>query len=102
MCAFTQWKVVDYQEEKSDFSQLSINPHNRDFPGGPVAETLPSKAEGARSVPGWGAQIPQASWPKKQNIRQKQYSNKFNKDPHQKKKKALKTINQSTQGFPTH
>ena len=50
------------------------------------AETWPSKAESAGSGPGWGAQIPQALWPRNQNIRQKQYSNKFSKDPHPKKK----------------
>ena len=36
----------------------------------------------------WGAKTPHASWPKNQNITQKQYCNKFNKDfkkgPHQK------------------
>ena len=41
------------------------------------------------SIPGQGAKIPHASWPKNQNIKQKQYCNKFNKDfkngPHQKK-----------------
>ena len=41
--------------------------------------------------PGWGARIPYDSWPKHQNIKQKQYCNKCNKDfkngPHQKKKK---------------
>ena len=31
-------------------------------------------------VPGGGAKIPGAFWPKKQNIKQKQYCNKFNKD----------------------
>ena len=31
-------------------------------------------------MPGWGAKIPHASWPKNQNIKQKQYFNKFNKD----------------------
>jgi len=35
---------------------------------------------GAGSVPGWGAKIPHASWPNKQNIKQKQYCKKFNKD----------------------
>ena len=49
----------------------------------------PSNARGAGSIPGWGAKIPHASWPKYQNIKQKQYCNKFNKDfkngPHQKK-----------------
>ena len=59
-----------------------------DFPGGPVVKTLPSNAGGAGSIPGQGAKIPHASWPKNQNIKQKQYCNKFNKDfkngPHQK------------------
>ena len=66
----------------------------KDFPGGPVVKTLPSNAGGAGSIPGQGANIPHASGPKKknQNIKQKQYCNKFNKDfkkkngPHQKKK----------------
>ena len=39
----------------------------------------------------WGAKIQHASGPKAQNIKQKQYGNKFNKDfkngPHFKKKK---------------
>ena len=42
--------------------------------------TSPSSAEGAGSIPGRGAKIPHASRPKKQNIKQKQYCNKFNKD----------------------
>ena len=66
-----------------------------DFPGGPVVKTLPSNAGGAGLIPGWGAKIPRASWPKNQNIKQKQYCNKFNKDfkngPHQKNlKKKIK------------
>ena len=62
----------------------------RDFPGGPVVKTSPSNAGGAGSIPGQGTKIPHASWLKNQNIKQKQYCNKFNKDfkngPHQKKK----------------
>ena len=62
-----------------------------------MAETLPSNAGSVGSIPGRGAKIPHASWPKSQNIKQKQYCNKFNKDfksgPHQKilkkKKNAL-------------
>ena len=60
-----------------------------DFPGSPVVKTMPSNAGGAGSIPGWGAKIPHALQPKKQNIKQKQDCNKFNKDfihgPHQKK-----------------
>ena len=59
-----------------------------DFPGGPVVKTLPFNAGGAGSIPDWGAKIPHALRPKNQNIKQKQYCNKFNKDftndPHQK------------------
>ena len=29
----------------------------RDFPGGPVVATSPSSAEGASSIPGWGAKM---------------------------------------------
>ena len=43
-------------------------------------KTLPSNAGGAGLIPGWGPKISHASWPKKQNIKQKQHSNKFNKD----------------------
>ena len=37
-------------------------------------------------MPGWGAKIPHASGPKNRNIKQKQYSNKLNKDLRGKKK----------------
>ena len=54
-----------------------------------MVKTSPSSAGGAGSIPGNGAKIPHVSWPKNQNIKQKQYCNKFNKDfkngPHQKK-----------------
>ena len=45
-----------------------------------MVKTLPSTAGGAGSVPGWRAKIPHALWPKKQNIKQKQYCNKLNKE----------------------
>ena len=55
-----------------------------------MVKTLPSNAGAAGSIPGQGAKIPHASRPKNQNIKEKQYCNKFNKDlkngPHQKKK----------------
>ena len=38
----------------------------RDFPGRPVVNISPSKARGVGSIPGWGAKILYASWPKKQ------------------------------------
>ena len=43
----------------------------RDFPDSPVVKTLPSNAGGAGWIPGWGAKIPHASGPKKQNVKQK-------------------------------
>ena len=53
-----------------------------------MVETLPSNAGGAGSIPGQGARIPHGLRPKGQNIKQKQYCDKFNKDfkngPHQK------------------
>ena len=57
----------------------ALKSHYRDFPGSPVVKTSPSNAGGAGSIPGQGAKIPHASRPKNQNIKQKQYCNKFNK-----------------------
>ena len=54
-------------------------PRVRNFPGGPVVETLPSNAGGEGSVPGWGARIPHVSWSRNQNIGQRQYCT-FGKD----------------------
>ena len=60
---------------------------NQGLPGRPVVETSPSNAGGVGSIPGWGAKISHALQPKNQNIKRKQYCNKFNKDfkngPHQ-------------------
>ena len=59
------------------------------FPGGPMVKSSPSNAAGLGLIPDQGAEMPQTSWPKTQNIKKKkkkrkQYCNKFNKD---KKKK---------------
>ena len=64
-----------------------------DFPGGPVVKTLPSCAGPAGLIPGRGAEIPHPPHGQKnQNMKQKQYRNKFSKDlkigPHQKKLKV--------------
>ena len=65
-----------------------------ELPGGPVVRTLGAfTAVGSGSIPGRGGKIPHVSWPKNQNMKQKQYCNKFNKDfkkVHIKKKKNLK------------
>ena len=62
-----------------------------------MVKTSPSNAGDVGSVSGRGAKIPHASRPKHQNIKQKQYCNKFNKDfkndPHQKKKNLNKIEN---------
>ena len=70
---------------------ISIEIGGKGFPDSSGVKTVPSSAGGTgSSVPGWGTKIPRASY-KNQNIKQKQYCNKLNKDfkngPHQKKKK---------------
>ena len=53
----------------------------RDFSDSPLVKTFFFNAAGSGSIPGQGASnIPQASQPSNQNIKQKQDSNKFNKD----------------------
>ena len=63
-----------------------------EFPGGPVVKISPSSAGGAGLISGWEAKIPHALRPKKQNVKQKQCCNKFNKDfkNGSHKKKTLK------------
>ena len=46
-----------------------------------MVKTSPSNAGGAGSIPGGAAKIPHASQPKNQNIKQKQYCNKFRDFP---------------------
>ena len=69
-------------------TQLINNALIWDSPGSPVGKISPSNASGVSLIPGWGANIPHVLWPKNQNIKQKQYCNKFNKGlnsgPHQK------------------
>ena len=53
----------------------------RDCSGDPVVKSSLASAGDMSSIPGRGAKIPHASSPKKkQNIKQKQYCNKVNKD----------------------
>ena len=76
----------------------------RDFLGGPVVKTSPSNAGGVGSIPGQGAKIPHASWPNNQNIKQKHYCNKFNKDFKKwstlKKKKSLRKYLEAQREMP--
>ena len=72
---------------------INKNQYTGDFPGCPVVETLPSKAGGVGQTSGQEAKIPHASHPKKRNMKQRQYCNKFNKDffngPSEKKSKNI-------------
>ena len=56
-----------------------------------VVKTSPSNTGDAGSVPGQRAKVTYSSGHNTQNIKQKQYCNKFNKDfkngPHKKRKK---------------
>ena len=45
-----------------------------------MVRTPPSNTDSAGSIPGQGAKMPQASRPKVQNVKPKQYCNKFNTD----------------------
>ena len=45
-----------------------------------MVKAVPSNAGGAGSIPNQGTKMPHASWPINQNVKQKQYCNKFNKD----------------------
>ena len=52
----------------------------RDFPGSPVGKTSPSNARSVGLISRLGTKIAHASMPKNQNIKQKQYCNKFNEN----------------------
>ena len=79
-------------------------------PGHPwflVVRTSPSGAGGVDSTPARGPEVLHASWPKNQNVKQKQWCNKFSKDskngPLPKKTflKKIKRINCSPFSFLT-
>ena len=57
-----------------------LEEQSRDFPDDPVVKTLLSSAGDMDSIPGWETKIPHALQPKNQNIKQKQYCSKLNKD----------------------
>ena len=68
------------KKQRHYFVNKGLSSQGYGFPLDPVVKTLPSNAEGAGSVSGQGDKILHASQPKNQNIKQKQYCNKFNKD----------------------
>ena len=45
-----------------------------------MVKTSASNVGGVGSIPGQGPKIPYALWPQNQNIKWKQYCDKFNKD----------------------
>ena len=56
---------------KQPWASLHLGSENRylkvilwGFPGGPVVKTSPSNSEGVGLIPGWGAKISHALWPK--------------------------------------
>ena len=61
---FSFFRLSDLFNIFTDFSHIKNGPG--DFPGGPVVKTLPSSGEGVGLIPGRGARIPFASWPKNQ------------------------------------
>ena len=69
-----------------------------------MVKTSHSNLEGVGSMPIGVAKIPHASWPKRQNLEQKQYCNKFNKDFKKmvyikKKKKVQKQTHGTEESF---
>ena len=95
--AWTPLRRLSRRSEKG-FVFQNIKGHLGDLPGGPVVEAS-SNTEGAGSIPAWGTKIPLASRPKRQNMEQKQYCNRFKTDfkknwsiakKRKKKKKDLK------------
>ena len=67
-------------KQRHYFVNKGLSSQGYGFSLDPVVKTLPSNAEGAGSVSGRGAKNLPASQPKNQNIKHKQYCNKFNKD----------------------
>ena len=64
-----------------------------------MVKILPSNARGTGLIPGQRAKIPHASQPENQNIKQKEYCNKFNEDfknGRHKKKSFKKMYNSLT------
>ena len=74
-------KSTEHSAQKSKYLvNAALKTNLLGIPGRPVAGTSPSNTGGLSVIPGWGTKIPQASWPQKANVEQKQYCNKLNKD----------------------
>ena len=72
-------RSLDLLTFKAQFKTHVLKCTFRDFPGSPVVRNLTCSAGATISIPCQGATIPHALWPK-QNLKQKQYCNKFSKD----------------------
>ena len=85
-----QWRLQVTWRLILHISCQQSTPPSGDFPGSPGLN-FAFQWRGWGSVPGQGAEIPHASWPKNQSIKQKQCCNKFSIDfkngPRLKKKK---------------
>ena len=85
-----QWRLQVTWRLILHISCQQSTPPSGDFPGSPGLN-FAFQWRGWGSVPGQGAEIPHASWPKNQSIKQKQCCNKFSIDfkngPRFKKKK---------------
>ena len=82
------WKVSKVQQKLSKHTikfLYDIKSIIRGHPWRSRGSDSPSSTEGAALIPGQGAKIPHAVRPRNQNIKQKQYCNKFNKDSTSKK-----------------
>ena len=73
---FTGGAAARYKKLRSLSHCLKRN--CQDLPGGPMVKTLPSSAGDVGSIPSQGVKNPCASRSKNQNVKQKQYCNKFN------------------------
>ena len=71
---------VNCEETLERLCQIPTQKSEGDFPGSAVVKISPSNAGDASWIPVEGAKIPCAPWPENQNVKQKQYYNKFNKD----------------------
>ena len=65
--------IIDKIDPDVHEHRMNTNSLWQDYPGSSVVKTLPSNAEGAGLIPGFGAKIPRALQPKNQNIKLKQY-----------------------------
>ena len=86
-CKVISLQLIKINEKKRKIISICSLSHlipikvpGKAFSGSLMVKTSPSNAEDVGSIPDQGAKITQALQPREQNIRQKQYCKKFNKD----------------------